>query len=57
MIQMPLLPIINGLVLKLTIDNLLVMRICGALLSASIMFMIYKILRVLMFQKIILQYH
>ena len=57
MIQMPLLPIINGLVLKLTIDNLLVMRISGALLSASIMFMIYKILRVLMFQKIILQYH
>ena len=45
MIQMPLLPIINGLVLKLTIDNLLIMRICGALLSAAIMFMIYKILK------------
>ena len=45
MIQMPLLPIINGLVLKLTLDNLLIMRICGALLSSAIMFMIYKILK------------
>ena len=47
MIQMPILPIINGIILKLTIDNLLIMRICGAFLSSAIMFTIYKILKLI----------
>lgn len=43
-VQTPLLPIISGLILKLTINQLLVMRILAIILSGSILFLIYKIL-------------
>ena len=51
MIQTPLLPIICGIFLKLTIDELIMMRIISILLITIVFFMIYKILEILRVDK------
>lgn len=51
MLQMPLLPLINGLILKLTFNELVVMRVLAALLCTSILYMAYKIFNVLGIKK------
>ena len=43
MVQMPLLPIICGTILKLTFNELIVMRILAVLLITAILFVTYKI--------------
>ena len=47
MVQTPLLPIINGIFLKLTFDELIVMRILAVILTTLILFTIYKIFEIL----------
>ena len=47
MITTPLLPTIVAIILKITIDELIVFRILNALLATSILFMTYKILNTL----------
>ena len=51
MIQMPLLPIICGTFLKILGNELIVMRILGIFLNATIMFLIYKVLEELKINK------
>lgn len=51
MLQMPLLPLINGLILKLTFNELVVMRVLAALLCTSILCMAYKIFNILGIKK------
>lgn len=43
MLQMPLLPIICGIIIKCTVNQLIIMRIVAALLCASIVYVIYII--------------
>lgn len=50
-VQTPLLPIISGIILKLTTNQLIVMRILAIILSTSILFVIYKILDKLKIKK------
>ena len=47
MLQMPLLPLVCGLLLKIISNQLFVMRIIAALICSSIVFLIYKILKLL----------
>lgn len=47
MVQMPLLPIICGTILKVTFNELIVMRILGAILITAILFVTYKIFETL----------
>lgn len=47
MVQMPLLPIICGTILKLTLNELIVMRILAVLLITAILFVTYKIFETL----------
>ncbi|MGN1311299.1 MAG: hypothetical protein ACI4VP_06430 [Clostridia bacterium] len=47
MVQMPLLPIICGTILKLTVNELIVMRILAVLLITAILFLTYKIFETL----------
>lgn len=47
MVQMPLLPIICGTILKLTFNELIVMRILAILLITAILFVTYKIFETL----------
>lgn len=51
MLQMPLLPLMNGLILKLTFNELIVMRVLAALLCASVLYMAYKIFNILEIKK------
>ena len=46
-LQMPLLPIICGIVLKLTINRLIIMRILAAILCSTILYVTYKLFKVL----------
>lgn len=47
MITMPLLPLIIGFILKITINQLIIMRIIAAISCTLILFFIYKIFRLL----------
>jgi len=47
MLQMPLLPIICGIVLKIIVNELIVMRVLAALLCSTIFYVTYKIFRIL----------
>lgn len=51
MLQMPLLPLICGLVLKITFNELIVMRILAALLCSSIIYITYRLFRILNIRK------
>ena len=51
MVITPLLAMVNGLILKITFNELIVMRILAALLCGSIICMIYKIFRILSIKK------
>lgn len=51
MLQMPLLPMICGLILKLTINELIIMRLLSALLCSAIIYTIYKICSILDIRK------
>ena len=51
MIQMPLLPIICGTFLKILGNELIVMRVLGIFLNATIMFLLYKIFEELKINK------
>lgn len=44
MLQMPLLPMLCGAILKVTVDQLIVMRVLAGVLCASIFYIAYKIL-------------
>lgn len=54
MVQTPLLPIICGMVLRLTSNELIVMRILAVILVTTILFVIYKILEILKIHKYII---
>lgn len=51
MLQMPLLPMICGVVLKLTTNSLIVMRIIAAITCTAILYIVYKIFNVLKIKK------
>ena len=54
MVQTPLLPIICGMVLRLTSNELIAMRILAVILVTTILFVIYKILEILKIHKYII---
>ena len=54
MVQTPLLPIICGIILKLTFNELIVMRILAVFLITTILFFIYKIFKRLRLNKYII---
>lgn len=47
MLQMPLLPIISGIILKYTFNEIIITRILAGFLCATIMLLVYKILKIL----------
>ena len=51
MLQMPLLPIISGIILKYTFNEIIITRILAGFLCATIMLLVYKILKILDFKK------
>ena len=51
MLQMPLLPLICGIALKVTFNELIVMRILAALLCSTIIYIIYKLFSILNIKK------
>ena len=51
MLQMPLLPLICGVILKITFNELIVMRILAALLCSSIIYITYRLFRILNIRK------
>ncbi len=51
MLQMPLLPLIAGIIIKLTINELIVMRILAAILCTGIFYIIYKVFYALNIKK------
>lgn len=51
MLQMPLLPMICGIILKITFNELIVMRILAALLLTSIIYISYKLFNILNVKK------
>ena len=51
MLQMPLLPIICGIVLKITFNELIVMRILAVLLCSTIIYITYKLFNILNMKK------
>lgn len=53
MVQMPLLPLICGTILKLTFNELIVMRILAVLLTTAILYVTYKIFETLKINKYI----
>lgn len=51
MLQMPLLPLICGIVLKITFNELIVMRILAALLCSAIIYITYRLFNILNIKK------
>lgn len=51
MLQMPLLPIICGIILKLTFNELIIMRILASLLCSVIIYITYKLFNILNIKK------
>ena len=47
MLQMPLLPLLCGFILKITVDQLFIMKLIAAIVSGVILFLIYKIFKIL----------
>lgn len=47
MLQMPLLPLLCGFILKITVDQLFIMKLIAAIVSGLILFLIYKIFKIL----------
>ena len=47
MVPMPLLPLLCGFILKITVDQLFIMKLIAAIVSGLILFLIYKIFKIL----------